>query len=163
MRGRAVCTPTSYLMWRRCGCEFRIREPKQNCRFPSFIRTSRTFHTNHHNTSCDMDIINILPSPPHFFRLFFRLAFSLFNSTVNANHRRAIVDRRSHFDFDIDGETGFFPRRPLPHLPQPFEIWEEAFAKAQKTLSLGEDDCEEAVEKRDLGEAWRSNIVMVSA
>lgn len=109
-----------------------------------------------------MDVINILPSPPYFFRLFFRLALSLFNSTVNANYRRTIVDRRSHFDFDIDAETGFFPRRSLPHLPPPFDIWEQALSEANSKLDLGEDDSEDAVGRRHLGEAWRSNIATVS-
>ncbi|KAF8077770.1 Indoleamine 2,3-dioxygenase [Lyophyllum atratum] len=105
-----------------------------------------------------MDVINLLPSPPHFFRLFFRLALSLFTSTLNANHRRAIVERRSHSDFDVDSETGFFPTRPLPRLPEMFEIWEHALAEANGNLPLGEDDREEAILRRPLGETWRSGI-----
>lgn len=109
-----------------------------------------------------MDVINLLPSPPHFFRLFFRLALSLFTSTVNANYRRTIVDRRSHIEFDIDTETGFFPKHPLPLLPEAFEAWERALTEANGNLSLGEDDSEEAVSKRQFGEEWRHKIRTVS-
>ncbi|KAF5380984.1 hypothetical protein D9615_004117 [Tricholomella constricta] len=105
-----------------------------------------------------MDVINLLPSPPHFFRLFFRLALSLFNSTLHANYRRALVERRSHIEFDIDSETGFFPSRKLPQLPNTFDMWESALAEANGKLCLGDDDREEAIEKRPLGEAWRSSI-----
>ena len=110
-----------------------------------------------------MDVINLLPSPPHFFRLFFRLAYSLFNSTVNATHRKVVAERRSLVDFDIDVDTGFFPRRPLQRLPAKFEIWERALAEANAYLSLGEDQSDEAMRKRPAGEAWRCNIRAVGA
>lgn len=110
-----------------------------------------------------MDIINLLPSPPHLWRLFFKLAFSLFNSTVNTNRHRAIVEHRSQVHFDIDVDTGFFPRRPLPRLTNEFEIWETALAKANGSLSLGEDQSEIAIKKRAFGESWRSDIRMVNA
>lgn len=109
-----------------------------------------------------MDAISLLPSPPHLFRLFFRLALSLFTSTMNANCRRALVERRSQIEFDIDAETGFFPRRPLPRLPEPFKIWEQALTEANGNLSLGEDEGEEAISKRPFGEAWRASIRTVS-
>ncbi|KAG5636411.1 hypothetical protein H0H81_008151 [Sphagnurus paluster] len=105
-----------------------------------------------------MDVINLLPSPPHFFKLFFRVALSLFNSTLNANYRRALSQHRSQFEFDIDAETGFFPQQQLPRLPAAFDIWEHALAGANDHLSLGEDTGEEALDKRLVGEAWRSNI-----
>lgn len=109
-----------------------------------------------------MDFINLLPSPPHFFGLFFRLAISLFKSAVNANHRRTVDVYHSPIDFDIDAQTGFFPRQPLPHLPEQFETWEVALVDANGSLSLGENDSDEAIEKRHFGEAWRSNIASVS-
>jgi len=102
-----------------------------------------------------MDVINLLPSPPHFFRLFFRLALSLFNSTFNANHYRTIAERRPHMDFfNLDSETGFFPPQPLPRLPEMFDIWEHALAEANGNLCLGDDDREEANSKRLLGETF---------
>ncbi|GLB34781.1 putative tryptophan 2,3-dioxygenase [Lyophyllum shimeji] len=105
-----------------------------------------------------MDVVNLLPSPPHFFRLFFRLALSLFTSTLHAKHRRAIAERPLLMDFDIDSATGFFPTRPLPRLPDMFGVWEHALAEANVNLCLGEDDREEAIPKRLLGDTWRSRI-----
>ncbi|KAG5645082.1 hypothetical protein DXG03_007173 [Asterophora parasitica] len=105
-----------------------------------------------------MDVIHLLPSPPQFFRLFFRLALSLFTSTLHANYRRALDERRSHMEFDIDSETGFFPPCKLPQLPKTFHIWEHALSEANEILYLKDDDREEAIAKRPLGEAWRSSI-----
>ncbi|KAF8892440.1 Indoleamine 2,3-dioxygenase [Infundibulicybe gibba] len=105
-----------------------------------------------------MDIINLLPSPPHFFKIFFKLALSLLNSSFNASHRRTIEAYRSPADFDVDAQTGFFPRHPLPHLPATFSIWETALEEANGNIGLGEDDSEEGLEKRPYGEAWRSKI-----
>jgi indoleamine 2,3-dioxygenase len=110
-----------------------------------------------------MDIINLLPSPPHLCRLFFKLAFSLFNSTVNTNRHRVSVEHRSRVHFDIDVDTGFFPRKSLPRLTNEFEIWENALANANGNLSLGEDQSEVAIKKRAFGESWRSDIRMVNA
>jgi indoleamine 2,3-dioxygenase len=110
-----------------------------------------------------MDIINLLPSPPHLWRLFFKLAFSLFNSTVITNRHRTIAEHHSQVHFDIDVDTGFFPRRPLPHLTNEFEIWEKALVRANGNLSLGEDQSEVAIKKRAFGEGWRSDIRMVNA
>jgi len=109
-----------------------------------------------------MDVINLLPSPPHLFRLFFKLAFSLFNSTVNTHRHRATVEHPRQVHFDVDVGTGFFPRKPLPHLMDEYEIWEEALAKANGNLSLGAEQSEEAVKKRTVGESWRSDIRMVN-
>ncbi|TFK42452.1 Indoleamine 2,3-dioxygenase [Crucibulum laeve] len=105
-----------------------------------------------------MDIINVLPSPPQFFHLFFRLSLSMFHSTINANYRRTITER-SPAAFDVDPQTGFFPRQPLPRLPQTFEIWEKALREANENLSLGEDESEEAIAKRPFGEHWRTSVM----
>jgi indoleamine 2,3-dioxygenase len=110
-----------------------------------------------------MDVINLLPSPPHLCRLFFKLAMSLSNSTINTNRHRVAVEHLSHVHFGIDVDTGFFPRKPLPRLTGKFGIWETALAKANGNLSLGEDQSEEAVKKRSVGESWRSDIRMVNA
>jgi indoleamine 2,3-dioxygenase len=105
-----------------------------------------------------MDIINLLPSPPQVFRL----ALSLFNSIVIANHRRIVEEHYSPIDFDVDATSGFLPRQPLPRLSNTFEIWEMALTDAMETLSLGEDESESALEKRHGGEIWRTNVKSVS-
>jgi indoleamine 2,3-dioxygenase len=110
-----------------------------------------------------MDVISLLPSPPHLWRLFFKLAISLSNSTINTNRQRVTAEHHSHANFGIDADTGFFPRKPLPRLTGKFDIWEAALAKANGNLSLGEDQSEEAVKKRSVGESWRSDIRLVNA
>ena len=105
-----------------------------------------------------MDIVNLFPSLPQFFQI----ALSLFNSTFVANNRRAICESNTMIDFDVDIETGFFPRQPLPRLQKPFDIWETALAEAPEILSLGEDSSDGAVEKRRGGEMWRQRVKLVS-
>lgn len=61
-------------------------------------------------------------------------------------------------DFDVDHDTGFFPPEPLPKLPSAFSIWEDALIEAQETLSLGEDESDEAKAKRPAGSQWREQI-----
>ncbi|KAG6862065.1 hypothetical protein C0995_007195 [Termitomyces sp. Mi166 len=106
-----------------------------------------------------MDVINILPSPPHFFRLFFRLATSLLHSTLNTSRRRALLERRlSQGDFDVNSDCGFFPPQQLKRLSGEFNVWEDALAEANNKLALGDDDRDEAITKRPLGEAWRTAV-----
>jgi indoleamine 2,3-dioxygenase len=128
------------------------------------VFTIQTYFRRIHTTSLfdNMDIINLLPSPPQLCRLFFKLAFSLFNSTVNTNCHRVIDGHRSRVHFDIDVDTGFFPRKPPPRLTNEFALWEKALAKANGNLSLGEDQSEVAIKKRAFGESWRSDIRMVN-
>jgi indoleamine 2,3-dioxygenase len=64
-------------------------------------------------------------------------------------------------DFDIDAETGFHPRRPLPRLQGPFDVWEVALSEAQHVLSLGDNSSDTAAEKRPEGEAWRMKVKSV--
>ena len=108
-----------------------------------------------------MEIINVLPNPPLFFRLFLRLALSLLNSTLNTNYCYSVQDKRPPTAFDLHPHTGFFPPRPLPKLPRQFVIWEDALRDANSNLGLGEDNSEGAIAKRPFGEKWRSNIVAV--
>ncbi|KDR81743.1 hypothetical protein GALMADRAFT_239926 [Galerina marginata CBS 339.88] len=105
-----------------------------------------------------MDIVNVLQTPPIFFRLFFKLALSLFNSTINVNYKVA-PEWRSQSSYDIDTRSGFFPPKPLEPLSAEYSIWEDALRDANGNLSLAEDESEEAIEKRAFGEQWRSNIV----
>ncbi|KAF8911055.1 Indoleamine 2,3-dioxygenase [Gymnopilus junonius] len=104
-----------------------------------------------------MDTVDILQTPPVFFRFFFNLALSLFTSTISLNHR-APRDTRSQSSFDIDTRSGFFPSRPLERLSGRYDIWEHALLAANGNLSLAEDDSEGAVDKRAFGERWRANI-----
>ncbi|KAG6833646.1 hypothetical protein H0H87_002842 [Tephrocybe sp. NHM501043] len=107
-----------------------------------------------------MDVINILPSPPHFFRLFFRLAMSLLHSTLNTNRRRRTLLQRGllQTDYDVHPDSGFFPPQPLDRLPGAFDIWEDALIKANSKLALGDDDREEAIAKRPMGKDWRAAV-----
>lgn len=105
-----------------------------------------------------MDVINILPSPPHFFRLFFRLATSLLHSTLSTSRRRSLEQRILQTDFDINSDSGFFPPQRLKRLQDAFDIWEDALAEASDKLTLGDDDRDEAIVKRPLGEAWRAAV-----
>lgn len=104
-----------------------------------------------------MNVVDLLPSPHQYFSL----AVSLLQSTV-ANARRPIEKRPCPVDFDVDVNSGFFPRQPLPHLCGAFAIWEVALTEAGEKLSLGEDDSEEALSKRATGELWRSEVLSVS-
>ncbi|RXW22348.1 hypothetical protein EST38_g3529 [Candolleomyces aberdarensis] len=103
-----------------------------------------------------MDVFNLLPSPPLFFSHFFRLAFSVFHSKVQI--RKLLNQRRSPNAYDISPHTGFFPPEPLPNLPSAFGIWEQALRDANGNLSLGEDESDEALEKRPYGYTWRAKI-----
>ena len=75
--------------------------------------------------------------------------------------RRARVPRPLS-DFDVDANTGFMPRRPLPKLRGEFELWESALRSAAETIVLGSDESEEAAQKRASGSAWRKAIEQVS-
>jgi len=108
-----------------------------------------------------MDVVNVLQTPPIFFRLFVKLALSLFNSTINLSHSKLVLSRPTPSSFDIDARTGFFPPRPLPRLPPGYAIWEAALRDANGNLSLGEDESEDALEKRPFGDQWRTDIASV--
>ncbi|GJJ12349.1 hypothetical protein Clacol_006590 [Clathrus columnatus] len=63
-------------------------------------------------------------------------------------------------DFDIDPTTGFMPNKPLPNrLPKLFKPWEEALASAPFLLSLGDDNDDEALAKRESSRLWRLKLV----
>ena len=70
---------------------------------------------------------------------------------------------KSNSEFQISRETGFLPPAPLERLPPAFELWERALADANDTLSLGEDDSEEAISRREASEQWRQRLREVSA
>ncbi|KAF4614629.1 hypothetical protein D9613_003180 [Agrocybe pediades] len=104
-----------------------------------------------------MDIVNVLQTPPIFFRLFIKLALSLFNLTISVTYK-TVPQRRSQATYDVHPRTGFFPPRPLPVLQGEYAIWEKALRDANGNLSLAEDASEEALVKRAFGDQWRTNI-----
>lgn len=110
-----------------------------------------------------MDIVNLLPSPPLFFGQFVRLALSLLKSTVHNNYRRSIQDRRTLVDFDVDSQSGFFPRRPLPRLTGAHDLWEAALVQACRNICLGADTNPQNLEKHAFGDRWRNEIADVRA
>jgi len=73
---------------------------------------------------------------------------------------RAIWPHRERFppSLDVDPQTGFFPSRPLPSLPEDFSIWEDAVVEAQEVLCLSEMTNAEAMAKRPQGERWRADL-----
>ncbi|KAJ7311527.1 Indoleamine 2,3-dioxygenase [Mycena albidolilacea] len=102
-----------------------------------------------------MNVIDLLPSPHQYYSL----AVTLLQSTVDHYARKTVARRRTPVDFDVDVNTGFFPRSPLPHLSGAYEIWETALRDAGEKLSLGEDDSEAALSMRGTGELWRSQVL----
>ena len=65
----------------------------------------------------------------------------------------------------LDPVTGAFPSKPLPHLPLPFKLFEDVLAIVNcvnSPLSLGEDNSEYALARRDSSERWRSTVRAVS-
>jgi indoleamine 2,3-dioxygenase len=106
-----------------------------------------------------MNVIDLFPAPHQYFSL----AVSLFQTTVTNQCWKPLPEkRRSPVDFDIDVNTGFFPRQPLTRLPSAYAAWEVALSEAAEQLSLGEDDSDEAIAKRASGELWRSRVRSVS-
>lgn len=105
--------------------------------------------------------MNVIPSPVHLLdraRSTFDLT-TLERAIYGSNQRREGMRPQ---DFDVDPQTGFFPPRPLPHLPAAFSIWEESLAGAQQALRLAENQTPAAVAKRTAGERWRANVRSVS-
>lgn len=64
--------------------------------------------------------------------------------------------------FDVDPVTGFMPSKPLPsRLPNLFDPWEEALSSAPLLLSLGDDNDEEALARRESSRLWRLQLANV--
>ncbi|KAE9400106.1 Indoleamine 2,3-dioxygenase [Gymnopus androsaceus JB14] len=91
--------------------------------------------------------------------------------TTSGLHEDSKVTSRAHLrplaEYDIDPDTGFLPRAPLPRLADPssplkhqseFLIWEKALSLAPEVLRLTSDHSPEAVSMREEGEVWRTAI-----
>lgn len=73
-----------------------------------------------------------------------------------------VESRFTSADYDVDVESGFFPRKPLPRLPQPFEIWEKAFSDAPEVLYLGDDNDNAGKKEWTASDTWRRSVNLVS-
>ncbi|KAF8205721.1 Indoleamine 2,3-dioxygenase [Mycena galopus ATCC 62051] len=102
-----------------------------------------------------MNVVDLLPSPHQYYSL----AVSLLQSTLDNYARRPAQKCPTQVDFDVDANTGFFPRSPLTPLCGAFAVWEAALDEAAEKLSLGEDGSEVAISKRVTGELWRSQVL----
>ncbi|TBU65517.1 Indoleamine 2,3-dioxygenase [Dichomitus squalens] len=60
--------------------------------------------------------------------------------------------------YDVDPETGFFPRRPLRELEGDFALWERTLVQARSVLKLAADRGEEAIAKAAQAEQWRHRV-----
>ncbi|THH19468.1 hypothetical protein EW146_g1697 [Bondarzewia mesenterica] len=95
-----------------------------------------------------------LPDIGSLFRLLMQLLLAtIFGRTMNKSKSMPSLE-----EYDIDSATGFFPPQSLAPLTGAFELWERALEEAKKTLSLGSDKREDAMEKRTDGEAWRESV-----
>lgn len=109
-------------------------------------------------------MINILPSPPEFLRTCFRLSSSLYSCSFNAGYHKTSPEKFTASSFDLDPQTGFFPRKPLPKLAPKFPqyaIWEAALQEANGRLILAEFHDEEDLDLLISGEEWREAIKQV--
>ncbi|KAL6301590.1 Indoleamine 2,3-dioxygenase [Sparassis latifolia] len=97
------------------------------------------------------------PSPVHILN---RLSPTVITTTLSSIRETTTVkpDAIHPKDLDVDPNTGFFPPKPLPRLPQKFELWERALVDARRVLTLAEDHREESIAKRPEGELWRGTI-----
>ena len=101
------------------------------------------------------------PSPHTFARSTFSSFYYAYSAVIKSFGAERYHPKPNE-DFQISRETGFLPPKPLERLPPAFELWERALADANDTLSLGEDDSEEAVSKREASEQWRQRLREVS-
>ena len=64
--------------------------------------------------------------------------------------------------YDVDPETGFFPRLPYRELSGDFAVWEDTLIQARGVIKLSIDKGEEAIAKEADGERWRQRVRSVS-
>ena len=104
--------------------------------------------------------MNVLASPLHAID---RLWNTLDNTTI-ANVFGLGVTRGNpqQKDFELDPDTGFMLPHPLPKLPSGFQLWEYALAQARESVSLGLDESDSTVSKREASRKWREEVSSVS-
>ncbi|THH28503.1 hypothetical protein EUX98_g5681 [Antrodiella citrinella] len=100
-------------------------------------------------------MMSIIPSPLHMLERA-RSAFDMktIERALNLTRTGGFVPE----DYDVNPHTGFFPAQPLPRLPAPYTIWEDALTKAQGVLKLVENESDEALAMRPRGEQWRETV-----
>ena len=92
-----------------------------------------------------------------------RLIDSMDLNTLRTARSEATVPQTfSSGSFDVDLETGFFPRQPLRALVGEFALWESALVQARNVLKLAADRGAEAMAKAAEGEQWRQRVRSVS-
>lgn len=92
-----------------------------------------------------------------------RLSASALNELLLKWRSKGVQHPRPISDFDISNDTGFLPSEPLQRLPPAFEFWERALAEASSSLTLGNDESEDGIAKREDGQRWRNRIREVRA
>ncbi|KAM5531758.1 hypothetical protein V8D89_014607, partial [Ganoderma adspersum] len=80
------------------------------------------------------------------------------NTLRTARSEATIPQTFSSVSFDVDLETGFFPRQPLRALTGEFALWEQTLVQARGVLNLAADRGEEALAKLGEGEQWRQRV-----
>lgn len=103
-----------------------------------------------------MDITRFIPNPSdllHFAMSTVGSALSRLSSPTGGIPRAL---PNAHFDIDI--ENGFLPSEAIGRLPTTFDFWERALSEAGEVLSLGEDDTDDGLSRRDAGERWRQRL-----
>ncbi|THG99972.1 hypothetical protein EW026_g2487 [Hermanssonia centrifuga] len=101
--------------------------------------------------------MNIASSPLHLMNLLGSVAnVKTFARSLTSSLMQEKTFCPQHYD--VDPNTGCFPPEPLPQLPRPFSFWENALAEVQGVLYLGNDESDEALDKREAGENWRAQV-----
>lgn len=125
----------------------------------ALILRTHTHHTKLLISSHTIPIMNV-NSPVHMVtRLFDSMDL---NALRTARSEAAVPQAFSSVSFDVDLETGFFPRQPLRALTGEFALWEQTLVQARSVVKLAADRGDEALAKLGEGEQWRQRVRSVS-
>lgn len=125
----------------------------------ALILRTHTHHIQLLISSHNIPIMNV-NSPVH---MVTRLIDSMDLNTLRTTRSEAAVPQAfSSVSFDVDLETGFFPRQPLRALTGEFALWEQTLVQARGVLKLAADRGDEALAKLGEGEQWRQRVRSVS-
>lgn len=92
-----------------------------------------------------------------------RLLDSMDLNTLRTSLSESTIQQTfSSVSYDVNLETGFFPRQPLRALESEFMVWEQTLVQARNVLKLTVDRGEEALAKAGEGEQWRQRVRSVS-
>ncbi len=125
----------------------------------ALIPPTHSHHTQLLVSSHNIPIMNV-NSPVH---MVTRLLDSMDLNTLRTTLSESTVQQTfSSVSYDVDLETGFFPRQPLRALDGEFALWEQTLVEARNVLKLAVDRGEEALAKAGEGEQWRQRVRSVS-